>query len=183
MKQVDGNDVFRKLNTILATVKISPVSVPTVSQQPTSIYSLDAVLVKSAKPTTYRISWDVPSVPFKTKRLEVSCGHEEFSFWQTVEGQNKESALECGHPLSLTSNSGSFLLRFKSDEWTHPELTLTVEGKSAESKTRTLVVPPSPVIKNISGGECEDFYNQSLIPGYEFLIFGNVLALITTSYE
>lgn len=173
MKQVDGNDVFRKLKAILATVKIAPVNFATVARQPTRIHSFDTVLVKSAKPNTYRISWDVPSVPLNTTRLEVPCGDEEFSFWQTVEGQNKESALRCGDPITLTSNSGSLLVRFKSDEWTHPQLTLTVEGKSAVSKTRVLVVSPSPAIKTISGGECEDFDNQSLIPGYEFLISGN----------
>jgi hypothetical protein len=145
-------------------------NVATVARQPTPIHFFDAVLVKSAKPTTYRVSWDVPSVPLKTMRLEVPCGDEEFSFWQTVEGQNKESALRCGDPITLTSNSGSLLLRFKSDEWTHPQLTLTVEGKSAVSRTRVLVVSPSPAIKSISGGECEDLDNQSLIHGYEFLI-------------
>ena len=171
MKQVDGDDVFRKLKAILATAKISPVAV---AKPAIRIHSFDATLVTSAKPTTYRISWDVPSVPLWSMWIKTDCGDHGLGLWQTAEGEEKESPRKCADAIPLPSNKGSFLLRFKSNDWVHPELTLVVEGKSAVSKTRVLVVSPSPAIKNISGGECEeDFDNQSLIPGYEFLMSGN----------
>lgn len=48
-----------------------------------------------------------------------------------------------------------------------------VEGKSTSSKTRVILVPPSPGISGIFGGECEQDENGHPIPGYQFLVSGN----------
>ena len=177
LRQVEGDDVFRKLEAILATVTINPATAPVAAETPTPIRSFDAALAKSAKPTTYQVSWDVPSSPPNTMQLKIACGDNDdndsndLNLWQSAPGENKETALKCGDSINLSSNNGVLLLRFRSTAWAHPQLTLV--ARSNASKTRTLEVPPSPSIRSISGGECTRDDNGPLMPGYEFLISGN----------
>ena len=179
LKQVDGDDVFRKLEAILATVAVKSATATEAAETPTPIRSFDATLVKSAKPTTYEVSWDAQSAPTNTIQLKIACGdnddndNNDLNLWESAPGENKETPLKCGDSISLSSNNGVLLLRFRSTAWAHPELILAA-GAGA-SKTRTLEVPPSPSIRSISAGECEDDDNGPLMPGYEFLISGNGL--------
>jgi outer membrane protein assembly factor BamB len=170
LRKVDDDEVFRKLTAILATVKFSPV---TIAAPSSPIRSFAITLMKSATPITYRVAWDVPSAPANVLQIKSDCGHWQPRLWRTAEGDKTESPLKCGEPISLQSNKGTFLLRVSSNDWGDLALTLRVQGKHARSRTRTLMVPPSPSIEMMLGGECGISNNGPVMAGHEFTIFGN----------
>ncbi len=152
LRPVDRDAVIRKLEAILATVKIDQVKVAGAIAPPASI-SLDLTPVTSARPMTYRVSWSAPAQPLSSPRLRIRCDNSELKVWRSSVGGDKETELACGNAIPLPSNSGSLLIRFKASASVQPQIAFIAQANL--STTRTIELPPSPSIEEVFAGDCE----------------------------
>jgi outer membrane protein assembly factor BamB len=172
LKQMDRDDAFRKLQAVLATVKIGAANIPAPSSP---IRSFTATLLPSGKPITYRIAWDVPSAGPQDLSIRPECHGwpNALSIWRIATGDGTESQQKCGQSIPLPSNQGFVLFRFNAEQhWVHLDLTLAVQGAKTASRTRTIILPPSPTIQMVFGGECGDRHDGHITADYDVTIFG-----------
>lgn len=172
LEQMDRDDAFRKLEVVLATVKIGVANTPAPSSP---IRSFTATLLPSGKPITYRIAWDVPAAGAKDLSIRIECHTRPniLTIWRIATRNGTESQQKCGESLSLPSDQGSILFRFKAEQRSvHLDLMLLVQGTKTASRARTIVIPPSPSIQMVFGGECGDRNDGRITAGYDVTIYG-----------